>query len=211
MRTIGILGGTFDPIHFGHLRTALEVVEVAALDELRLLPCSQPPHRDAPQASGKQRLQMLEQAIHGQGHCFKIDRRELDRPGPSYMVDTLLSLRSEESGCSLNLVMGWDAFLGLSGWHRWQGLLELANLIVMNRPGSEDEPNRELGHLLSRYEVDGATALRRSQAGAILRVDVTPQAISATDIRRRLIEGADVSGLLPDPVLSYIKHEGLYC
>jgi nicotinate-nucleotide adenylyltransferase len=147
---IGIYGGTFDPVHFGHLRTALEVREALGLDEVRFTPCRQPPHRVAV-ASPEAREKMLELALAKEAG-FVLDRRELDRPGPSYMIDTLAALRAEwGADASLCLILGRDAFLGLPSWRRWNELTGLAHLVVMTRPGAgprwqEDNPAGELGN-----------------------------------------------------------------
>ncbi|PPD32864.1 MAG: nicotinic acid mononucleotide adenylyltransferase, partial [Methylomonas sp.] len=127
---IGIFGGTFDPVHYGHLRSALEVKELFGLDEVRLIPCYQPPHRDQPKASATMRLQMLQQAINHEPGLV-VDSRELNRAGPSYMVDTLKSLREEFSEQTLLLFIGSDAFENLTSWHRWQQLFDYAHLVVL--------------------------------------------------------------------------------
>lgn len=132
---IGILGGTFDPIHFGHLRTALDVVEDLNLQQLRFIPCGEPPHRDQPHASPAQRLAMVQLAIASESR-FMVDAREIQRGGPSYMVETLESLRQElGEQQSLGLIVGLDAFAALDSWYRWQDLIDLAHLIIMTRPG----------------------------------------------------------------------------
>ena len=134
MRRVGLLGGTFDPVHFGHLRSAVEVCEQLQLDELRLIPSARPPHRGMPGATAAQRLRMVELAL-GQGGGLQVDDRELQRERPSYTVETLESLRQElGSDVALFMVLGWDAFCGLPSWHRWESLLELANLVVLQRP-----------------------------------------------------------------------------
>ena len=127
---IGIFGGTFDPIHFGHLRCALEIAEQLELSEVRMLPCGQPPHRTAPQAAPEQRRQALELALAGQS-LLSLDTRELERPGPSYMVDTLVALRAEVGQRSLCLILGQDAFNGLASWDRWELVPELACVQVV--------------------------------------------------------------------------------
>lgn len=134
---IGLLGGTFDPVHHGHLRIALEAKEALGLTEVRFIPCRQPPHRGDASATAQQRLDLLRLAC-GDMPGFAVDTRELERPGPSYMVDTLASLRAERGDEPLCLILGWDAFLGLPGWHRWQNLLDYAHLAVVQRPGSTD-------------------------------------------------------------------------
>ena len=130
---IGVYGGTFDPVHFGHLRTALEVKEYFALDEIRLIPCSQPPHRETPLTPPKMRLEMLRLAVNNQ-QGMVIDNRELEREGYSYMIDTLRSLKNEFSNKPLLLFIGTDAFEGLMDWHLWQQLFDYSHIVVMSRP-----------------------------------------------------------------------------
>jgi len=123
MRPIGVFGGTFDPIHYGHLRTAFEMLQALRFEEVRFIPCGDPPHRGETYAKATQRLQMVQVAVDGQSG-FVVDERELKREGPSYSFDTLKSLRAEFPRRSLGLILGMDAFLGLPGWHRWGELLE---------------------------------------------------------------------------------------
>ncbi|GGE32430.1 putative nicotinate-nucleotide adenylyltransferase [Halopseudomonas oceani] len=206
MRRVGLLGGTFDPVHFGHLRSAIEVREQLQLDELRLIPCARPPHRDMPGATAAQRLRMVELAV-GQGGGLQVDDRELQRQRPSYTVETLESLRLElGADVALFMVLGWDAFCGLPGWHRWQDLLELANLVVLQRPDYDLEVPEVLKDLLAARSADQP---ERSH-GQIICLSQTPLAISATHIRTLVGNGASPRFLLPDAVLDYIENEGLY-
>lgn len=208
---IGIYGGTFDPVHYGHLRTALEVREKLDLDQLRLIPCREPPHRPAPAASAEQRLRLLQLALEGGDPRLVADDRELARPGPSYMVDTLSSLREEFPSASLCLIVGADAFRGLDRWNRWERLFDLAHLVVMERPGDSllAAPEQLPGWALQRRASD-LGQLRHIVAGAIGFVEVTQLAISASEIRRSLAAGGDPRYLLPDAVLGYIRSSGLY-
>ncbi len=207
---IGIYGGTFDPIHYGHLRTALEVKEAAGLDEIRFIPCRHPPHRQQPQASSAQRLRMLELALMQAEPGFRIDARELHRDGPSYMVDTLSTLRSDVGDTPLCLILGLDAFRGLPAWHRWLRLFDLAHIIVMQRPRIEPEwpqaLTREVAHRLTTNPLD----LRQQAAGRVMTLDVVQLDISATRIRQMQTEARSARYLLPDAVLDYIHSEGLY-
>jgi len=208
---IGVLGGTFDPVHFGHLRSALELLESLALAEVRLIPCGHPPHRQPPVAPAAARLAMLELAAAGQVG-LRVDARELERPGPSYMVDTLAALRAEVGATPLCLILGADAFLGLPGWHRWQELTELAHLVVMHRPGWELDHAlaAPLAQLLALRRVHEAAALAAQPAGSILLAPVTPLDISATAIRAQIAAGRSPRYLLPDAVWDYIRSRGLY-
>ncbi len=206
---IGILGGTFDPIHDGHLRPALEVLEALDLAEIRFIPCRQPPHRPQPVAAPAQRLAMLEIAVVGQ-RGFVVDDRELRRPGPSYMVDTLTSLRTELGSVPLCLLLGADAFHGLPQWHRWREPLALAHLVVLHRPGVDLEFTEPLRGLVARHRLMDIGGLSQSHAGGIRFQPVTQLDIAATRIRTLLREGRSVRYLLPEPVRTYIREQGLY-
>jgi len=211
-QAIGIFGGTFDPIHFGHLRPALELQEQLGLQRMLMLPCAVPPHRPQPLASSEQRLAMLQLAIADEP-TLELDQRELQRGGPSYMVDTLHSLREELGNTPLCLCLGLDAFLGLPGWHRWQELLELAHIAVAHRPGWKLEQTMiapELQRLMESHLRTESTALSESPAGAILLQPVTQLAISATDIRERIAAGHSARYLMPEQVWNYIQEKQLY-
>lgn len=205
---IGVLGGTFDPIHFGHLRPALELYELLGLEELRFIPCHIPPHRGTPAVSAEHRLAMVERAIVGVSG-FQVDPREILRPGPSYTVDTLLELRREIGpGLPLALLMGADAFAGLPSWYRWREILGLANLVVAQRPGDAARPSATW--LDAASVVDSPTALRARASGKVLFQPVTQLDISATRIRACLSAGRSARYLLPDDVCEYIAEHDLY-
>ncbi|MCG6975630.1 MAG: nicotinate-nucleotide adenylyltransferase [Acidiferrobacterales bacterium] len=203
---IGIFGGTFDPIHYGHLRPASEVRHSLDLDALYLVPAANPPHRVSPIATPAQRMAMLELAMT-EFPDLKADDRELQRGGLSYTVDTLQSFRSDYPQTALVLLMGTDAFEGIESWHQWQRLPELAHLIVMQRPGWEPESSRDW---VAERIASSASELATQLAGRILFYPVTPQAISATGIREALAAGGQVSGMLPQPVLDYINQNHIY-
>ena len=208
---IGIFGGTFDPVHFGHLRPALEVYEALALTEMRLIPCGRPPHRSPPQARGLDRLAMLRLAIEGQSG-FKVDDRELRRTGPSYMVDTLASLQ-QETPRPLCLLLGLDAFANLPSWHRWQDILSLAHIVVMQRPGMTHEKlyqNDQLHTVLQQRLVETPQALSAATAGKVYFQAVTALDISATAIRQAVQRGESVRYLVPDAVYDYMKQRNFY-
>lgn len=206
---VGLLGGTFDPIHFGHLRSAVEVREYLGLDELRLVPNARPPHRDQPGASAQQRLEMVCLATASDASLL-VDDCELRRDRPSYTVDTLESLRAELGAtATLFLIVGWDAFSGLPSWHRWEELLQLASLVVLQRPEQDQELPEVLKDLLAARSVSGPTDLQATH-GEILCLAQTPLAISATHIRSLIQAGRSPRFLLPDSVLGYIETNGLY-
>ncbi len=211
---IGIFGGTFDPVHFGHLRPALELFETLGLEELRLIPAGLPPHRRPPRADSGQRLEMLRRAIAGQ-QGFVLDQREIYRQGPSYMVDTLADLRAElGQRRPLCLLLGMDAFLGLTSWHRWEEIPRLAHLVVSHRPGWHpehlDDHGGPLAELADSSLVGHPRALRERPAGGIFMHPVTQLDISSTRIRALIRQGGSPRYLLPDGVWSYIREQGLY-
>ena len=205
-----IYGGTFDPVHYGHLRTALEVQQALGVAQVHLLPCALPPHRDEPRVTPQQRLQLLQLAIADQP-ALAIDDRELQRGGRSYMVDTLRSLRDEVGQAApVCLILGMDAFLGLESWHQWQRLAELAHLLVMQRPGSEWPATGALAELVGRARVEESIALSERPAGFLYGIQVTPLGISSTQIRTLLAEKRSPRYLLPDSVLQHITEHNWY-
>ena len=208
---IGIYGGTFDPVHFGHLRPALEVQQGLALDEVRFIPAGQPPHRGEPHASVEQRLAMLNLAIADQPG-FVIDEREIHRSGPSYMVDTLQSIREEVSDTAMALIMGFDAFTGLASWHQWPRIIELANIVITHRPGWSQESyqkDKVLSEFVSGHLCETAH-LANQTAGCLTFFPVSQLEISATAIRQQVNNNQSIRYLLPDNVFDYIKQQGIY-
>lgn len=203
---IGVYGGTFDPVHFAHLRTALEVAEIFALEQLRLIPCRIPAHRDEPEVDAEMRLEMLQIATADVPE-FIVDRRELERSGPSFMVDTLSSLRVEHPHTGLILFIGTDAFAGLQKWHQWQRLFEYAHVVVMTRPGFAMQDSSLF--LRQRLSED-ANELMQQLGGRLFFQTVTALDISASRIRALLRQGRDPKFLLPDAVLRYIRQHNLY-
>lgn len=212
MPPIGIFGGTFDPIHFGHLRLAEEMAAAIGLSRVLFIPAGQPPHRGAPRTAAAHRLAMVRRAIAGNPR-FEVDAREIQRPAPSYTVDTLAALRAELGNEQpLWLLLGADAFLGLAGWHQWRRLFDLANIAVAARSGAQslrpDALPDELKHELSqRQQAAGSAAC---PAGAVLLRQMTPLGISATAIRDTLARRDSARYLLPDAVLDYIHEHQLY-
>ncbi len=207
---IGILGGTFDPIHFGHLRTALDVKLALKLDEIRLIPLRHAVHRKQPDTPAKMRLRMVEAAISATPG-FVVDERELRRDNASYTVDTLLSLREAlGENDPLCLLMGSDAFEDFLSWHRPLDITALAHLVIMTRPGQSTVANPALQQLVaSRLTADPAD-LHTAPGGRILLQTVTQLDISATRIRAMVANGDSPRFLLPDAVLEIIERENLY-
>ena len=209
MRKIGIFGGTFDPIHYGHLRPALEILDALSLDTMLFIPAGQPPHRRAPSASAELRLAMVQAAVAGEAR-FQVDDRELKRRGPSYMVDTLAELKRQHSGAALVLVLGTDAFLGLPAWERWREIFDHAHVAVAHRPGWWLQAEGELAALLAeRFEADTRKALGRA-AGNILLRPVTQLEISSTRIREEAAAGRELRYLVPDAVRELILNSACY-
>ncbi|OWV29924.1 nicotinate-nucleotide adenylyltransferase [Halomonas campaniensis] len=208
---IGMLGGTFDPVHLGHLRSAVELHEALSLDRLHMIPAQQPPLRGRPQVSAQQRFELLAAGI-GDTPGLVADARELRREGPSYSVDTLAELRAEV-GDQARLVMaiGFDAFLRLTQWHRPERLFELAHLVVIARPGYNDPLPASLMELVEHRRVDSVETLMQRPFGGYLSLELPSlMAISATYIRECLEAGKSVRYLLPDPVERAIEQGGLY-
>jgi len=207
---IGILGGTFDPIHHGHLRLAIECVESIRLAEVRLVPVHAPPHRQAPVASAAQRMRMVEIAAAGVPGV-RPDDREILRGGVSYTVETLKSLRDESGSQPVSLIVGMDAFRLIHTWRQWTSLLDFAHIIVVDRPGGAPAIGQAgVARLLEERLVQSPEMLRNSPAGAILRVDVPLLDISSTRIRTLIAAGRNVQILLPDKVIEFIQGERLY-
>jgi len=223
---LGVFGGTFDPIHCGHLELARELRETLGLSAIRFVPAGDPPHRSAPAASAAQRLAMVELAVANHPG-LEVDAREIERTGRSYTVTTLEELRREDGGRALALVVGADAFLGLPTWHRWREIFGLAHLVVVARPGVaiDDRMAPELASEWTRRRCDDSAVLSVKIAGAIIEPRITAHPISASAIREALSRrgsitdasgsstnaGADgVRGLLPAAVLAYIERNRLY-
>jgi nicotinate-nucleotide adenylyltransferase len=208
---IGILGGTFDPIHHGHLRIAQEALEQCGLSQVRFIPSGTPPHRPPPKAPARVRWEMVRLAVNGHPD-FLVDVREVFRTDPCYTVDTLTALRAELGDAQpLCLILGGDAFLQLHTWHEWTRLFELAHIVVLQRAGS-----LPLGNAMAQADAalqkeyrsrlaPGAQALHEASSGAIFVADMPALEISSTDIRRRCAEGRSIRYLVPDAVAHHIK------
>jgi nicotinate-nucleotide adenylyltransferase len=213
---IGILGGTFDPIHHGHLRIAQEALEQCGLAQVRLVPCGTPPHRPAPMAAAKSRWEMVRLALNGHPD-FLVDVHEVFRTDPCYTVDTLAALRAELGAQQpLCLILGGDAFMQLHTWHEWKRLFELAHIVVLQRAGGMPLGNAMLkadATLQTEYQArlaPGAGALHEAPNGAIFVADMPALEISSTDIRSRCANGKCIRYLVPDAVVNYITTNSLY-
>ena len=209
MSPIGIFGGTFDPIHYGHLRSAFEMMQVLRLSEVRFFPSGDPPHRGGTYATAQVRLEMVRAATSGQPG-FVVDDREMRRDGPSYTIDTLVSLRKEHPEASLGLIIGMDAFLGLTSWYRWDELLDLAHIIVAHRPGWRAPDMGALGDIIDRHGTHHIDDLHDNSHGQIHIHAVTQLEISSTEIRDIVAAGRDPRFLMPDVVRDIIADNHCY-
>lgn len=207
MKRIGLFGGTFDPVHYGHLRPALELAEHYSLDTLYLLPNHRPQHRDTPQATTDQRIDMLELAVADVPR-LQVDVREAKRDKSTYTIDTLIEIKGEQPDATLVFFMGVDAFAQFDQWHRWEDILTQANLVVIDRPDSE--LSDFAGDLIERQNSSAGQVIETGTVGVIERQQVTQLAISATDVRHRVSIGQNIRFLLPDSVREYILKQRLY-
>lgn len=207
---IALLGGTFDPVHLGHLRPAIELLQNLGLAELRLVPGFVPPHRPPPRATPERRLAMLRQAIEGVPG-FSIDACEFERAGPSYTVDTLRRVRNEIGpDRPLCFIMGADAFRGLMGWYQWHRLSEYAHLVIMERPGITLEAlPAELAQWLSERRIE-RRGVREQPAGGVRTETVSPMTVSSTGVRRYMAQGRSARFLVPDGVWQSVAGAGVY-
>lgn len=206
---IGLLGGTFDPIHIGHLRTAIQSMERLGLAEVRLLPNHIPPHRATPASAPAHRLAMVRLAAAATPG-LTVDARELNRKTPSYTIDTLIELRRELGSRPLCFLMGMDSLCGLNGWHRWRELLDHAHLVVSHRPGWQPAFNPEVEALFHRHGTRDRERLHHQPAGCIHLLDNPELEISSSRLRECIRSGNNPQYLLPETVADYIREQGLY-
>lgn len=218
MADVGLYGGSFNPVHLGHLRTALEVREKAGLDEVWMIPTHQPPHKDpAAMAPAEDRLAMLQRAIAGVDG-LRADPIELERTGPSYSVDTLRMLRERHEATSFRLILGFDAFAEIHTWHRYEDVLAACHLIVTTRPpipvttGANPEAFEKLPIAVRKaFWYDETIGSYAHASGHRLDfLPVTPLEISASALRADVARGASIRFLVPDAVRAYIEERGLY-
>ena len=213
MPAIGILGGTFNPVHYGHLRMAQELAESLNLDTVRFIPAANPPHKDAPVISAEQRAAMVQLAIANNSR-FVFDDRELHRAGASYTLDTLHSLRDElGKDISITLFMGSDAFTKFDTWHRWQEIIELCHIALVQRPqlrGHEHKLSPSLETFLHHHYSENSDDLRHASCGFVTMRQITALDISSTAIRHALQHGNSVRYLMPDSVIDFIQTHQLY-
>jgi len=209
MTPLGVFGGTFDPIHYGHLRTAFEMLQALRFEHVHFIPCADPPHRGETFAPAVERMRMVELAVSGEDG-FVADDRELSRAGPSYTIDTLTELRGEFPRRPLGLILGMDAFLGLHGWHRWDQILDVAHIVVAHRPGWKAPDIGPLGELIADRGTHRVEDLHNEAHGRIHIHAVTQLEISSTEIRELVAAGRDPRFLMPDAVRDEIFRSGCY-
>lgn len=200
---IGILGGTFDPVHDGHLHVAAEVLRRLELDQVHFMPCGTPVHREPPRATLRQRIDMLELALSGESRMV-LNRVEINREGPSYTVDSLREI-ARETGARLVLLMGGDAFNGFADWRQPDEILRLANIVVCRRPGIDIDDR-----LYAENRIDSVQQLHQHDAGAILILDIDAPPCSSSSLRAALAEGRQVRQCLHPEVAAYIEARQLY-
>lgn len=207
---IAIFGGTFDPVHNGHLRMATEVAEQLACDEVKLIPAGIPPHREANQVAGHHRSAMLALAIEGDDK-LTVDDCELKRQGLSYSIDTVINMRDTlGDDATLSLCMGIDAFSQLHTWNRWRELTDYAHVVVMTRPGFHLPKGGEVFDWWHERIVHDNDELLAVTKGRVMSLALTPLSISSSDLRQRIGEKKSVRYLVPKTVQKYIEQHQLY-
>jgi nicotinate-nucleotide adenylyltransferase len=206
---IAVLGGTFDPVHYGHLRTAWDVHETFGFEEFRWMPAGRPPHRSTAVSDPDHRLAMLRLALDDMPE-FSIDTREISRPGPSYMVDSLGEIRASIGKRPLILVLGEDNACQLDTWDRWLQLFEFAHMVVMTRPDSDSAVSKRLEIELKKRLVADDTQLQAQPSGCVQKIPVTQLDISSSLIRAKIRAGQSARYLVPEPVRHYIEEHSLY-
>jgi len=209
--SVGIYGGTFNPIHLGHISAALDVQQSLQLDEVRMVLSATPPHRHQPELSAKNRFRLLQTALQAEPQLIA-DDCELKRDGPSYMVDTLRALRQQETHrqSSLLLILGAEAFSGFMSWHCWQEIIQLAHIVVTTRAGFSNQLSDELNEYIDAFITTDKSQLKELTHGKIYQLPVAAINVSATEIRRRLKTTEPVEQLLPTNVWGLIRKQGFY-
>lgn len=207
---LAILGGTFDPVHFGHLQSAIAVKELLAVRQVKLVPSFIPPHKGLPHSTSNERLSMLRIATHDNSGVV-VDDREISRQGVSYTVDTLASFRQEiGENVSLYFILGIDSFCTLNEWVGWQELTGIAHLIVLARPFSLPQISSEIRAWESKKLVGNVNCMRGKPSGGVCHVELVQVDISATEIREMIGSGIRPTGKMPESVIDYAFEHELY-
>lgn len=208
-KPIGILGGVFDPVHLGHIEIAKAVYQQCDLSEIRFIPSKQALLKANAHATAEDRLAMLELACGPYPH-FVIDQREIKRDTPSYMVETLTSLRDEFTNTPLCLILGMDALVGLPKWYQWEKIISLAHLIIINRPHCPPSNTQPLALFYQQHAIENISQLKEKIAGGILTLNLPPLSYASRLIRQQISQGENVETSLPKDVYQYIKKHQLY-
>ena len=208
IKHIGILGGTFDPVHNGHIRCAHYVQQHCALDEVRLMPCHLPPHRATPGVSSEQRAAMVQLAI-SQYPQLKLERLELNKPSASYTADSLQLLSEQEPDSRFYFIIGMDSLCYFRSWKNWPDILKLAHLLVCQRPGYSQQDG-DAPALLQQFGIASQIELRQRQSGGIMLLANPLTDISASEIRQQLQQQQSAVKTLDPAVLNYIQTQQLY-
>ena len=206
---IGILGGTFDPIHFGHLKPALEISEALSLHKLFLMPNHIAPHKAQSQCSAIQRCEMVKLAIQKYPQ-MELDTRELNRTKPSYTIDTLKELKIEHPKIPICFIMGMDSLLSFDSWFQWSEILNYCHLVIVKRPHCHAHFNKTIATLVNRCETANKQDLHQFPCGKIYFQDTQQFDISSTEIRSRLKNNKSIDAMAPSSVINYIKQFHLY-
>ncbi|MBA2648004.1 MAG: nicotinate-nucleotide adenylyltransferase [Legionella sp.] len=210
MKSLAFFGGTFDPIHNGHLKASIAIQKYFQFDHYYFLPCNKQVLKGSATASNTQRITMLQLALKGVS-SFEIDRREILSDNPSYTVKTLSSIRNENHKASITLIMGFDAFVSLPQWYEWEKLIELANILVMERPKfSHLEYSKAIQALLQEHQTHSKDELINSSAGHIFLFNAGHYDFSSTDIKHSIQKNKSVEDKLPTAVYRYINENKIY-
>lgn len=206
----GIFGGTFDPVHIGHLRTALDTKSFLDLDQVLMIPCGDPPHRDTPMTPALQRLEMVRLAVANEPG-LNADAREIDRKGLSYSIDTIIQLRAELGPHEpLCFCIGMDSLTNIGSWYRWREFLDYCHIVVAARPGCEMPLVGEVADWVAHHRVEDKKALLQNPCGSLFVDEMTLLPVSATNLRSMLKSGESIRYLTPDSVIDYISKHRLY-
>jgi len=208
-QAIAFLGGTFDPVHFGHLRPALEICEALSLKQLFFMPNHIAPHKAESHCNAQQRCEMVTLALRNQLR-MDIDTRELNRHKPSYTIDTLKELKNQYPDTPLCFIMGMDSLISFDTWFQWQEILSYCHLVISHRPGWEYQLNEQVQALVDTHQTTNKHDLHNNQVGKIYFQTTSQLAISSSEIRQLLNNDISIDYLLPEAVNDYIKQHQLY-
>ena len=207
---LAVFGGTFDPIHFGHLKSACAVTDYLGVPCVKLVPSCIPPHREKPSSTPAHRLSMLQIATC-EDKRMAVDDREISRRGVSYTADTLASFRSElGTTVPLYFILGIDSYVTIHKWHHWKGLTDIAHLIVLDRPGYLAEVSSEVQLWSQNRLVEDPNDMKHRAFGCICLVSLVQVDVSATDLRNKLKAGVRPTGKMPEKVIDFALKHGLY-